>query len=456
MEDGSTVTVLLVGLVSGTTLLYALFLAAAEAILGTGSRDFASPEGLEYFGASGARRVVAKGESYLLVCHGGMLLSLVAGGVVLAALADREQVFERLAAHIGTFGVLVLLLALYAFFVVLLVQVVRAATCVNPEKMLSFIAYPLLFAGWICRPLILVLERVQRSLLALLRLPPPRGLELAVSSEEISAIVERSSEAGEIEEEEGEMIQGVIEFSDSVVREVMTPRKDIVAVEETATLTEIVEVFTRERLSRILIIGTDLDDVKGILLAKDLLPLVGKNVEGFNVRRYLRAPYTVPESKKTDELLQEFRERAIHFAVALDEHGGVAGVVTIEDLVEEIVGEIFDEFDKPEEEIGLRQTKSGDLIVDGSTILDDLNEEYSFDFPEGEYDTFAGFVIHLLGRIPSPGEVVQFDGITIKVEGVVGHRVTRLRIVHGRRGQAPADVEAPPQPVRNLVAGSKA
>ena len=453
--DGTSLTAFLL-IVIGATCLYAFFLAGAEAILNSGSRDFESPEGLEYFGASGARRICAKIDFYLLLCHGGVLVSLLCAGINLALAAYGAGPAAGLAERLG----LPLLVSLpvlglvYAFVAMLALQIIRAAACANPEKALCVVAYPLLFVGWLCRPVLVLVDRLQRSLLKLLRLPVPRGLELAVSSEEISAIVERSSEAGEIEEEEGDMIQGVIEFSDSVVREVMTPRKDIIAVEESASLAAIVEIFTRERLSRILVIGTDLDDVKGILLAKDLLPYVGKKVEEFDVRRYLRPPYTVPESKKTDELLQEFRERAIHFAVALDEHGGVAGVVTIEDLVEEIVGEIFDEFDKPEEEIGLRQTKSGDLIVHGSTILDDLNEEYAFDFPEGEYDTFAGFVIHQLGRIPSPGEVIQYNGITIKVEGVVGHRVTRLRILNGRKSAPPAEIAARSAAV-GAAAGSK-
>ncbi len=258
---------------------------------------------------------------------------------------------------------------------------------------------------------------------------PQKKIPEPASLEEIGEIVERSSEAGELEKDEGELIQGVLDFSDAVVREVMTPRKDVIAVKDDAGLDEIMEIFSRERFSRILVIGESLDDVKGILLAKDLLPLINTDISTFNIKNYIRTPYTVQETMKADDLLREFRKRVQYFAVVQDEHGGTAGVVTVEDLVEVIVGEIFDEFDVPEEEIDIKEAGDGALIVDGGALIDDLNNEYSFDFPLGEYDTIAGLIMDKLGKIPEPGETVSINNCTIKVEEVEGHRIVQVRII---------------------------
>jgi putative hemolysin len=259
-----------------------------------------------------------------------------------------------------------------------------------------------------------------------------------------------SNKAGQIEDDESEMIRHVFTFSDTIAREVMTPRKDIIAVEETASLEEVIAMFLRERISRILVTGTDLDDVKGVLLGKDLLNLLGKPASDFHLRKFLRPVFFVPNSKKVDELLQELRQEAIHFAVVLDEHGGVDGVVTLEDLIEEIVGEIFDEYDSPIEELDVRSLTTGDLVVEGSTMIDDLNSSRGLSIPRGHYDTIAGFVIHLLGRIPKTGEQVKWENYILKVENTFQNRITSVRIVaasrmsaaHANASAAPSAAEA--------------
>jgi CBS domain containing-hemolysin-like protein len=267
-------------------------------------------------------------------------------------------------------------------------------------------------------------------ILGLLRVDAPAERDFGVSADDISEMVELSSEAGEIEEEEREMIQSVITLSDTVVREIMTPRTDIVSVTRDMSLDEVVGVFAKEGLSRLLVIGNDLDDVQGVLIAKDLIPLVGKVEPDFNFTRLIRPVYFVLNNKKVDELLAEFKREAVHFAVVLDEHGGVDGLVTVEDLIEEIVGDIFDEHDVPAEELEVVRTKSGDLLIAGSALIEDLNQSHGFSFPTGEYDTLAGFVIHHLGRIPSTGEIMEVDGIRIRVEEISQNRVVRLRIMY--------------------------
>jgi CBS domain containing-hemolysin-like protein len=262
----------------------------------------------------------------------------------------------------------------------------------------------------------------------------PVERELAVSAEELSEIVEMSSDAGEIEEEEKEMIQGIFNFSDTVVREVMTPRKDIIALEESATFEEVIGVLQRERLSRIVVTGPELDDVRGVLLAKDFIDLLGKPLPRFELKRFMRPSYFVANTKKVDTLLQEFKRDAVHFAVVLDEHGGVDGVVTVEDLIEEIVGEIFDEHDIPVEEAGAQELSNGELLVDGSVLIDDLNTQFSLELPPGEYDTIAGLVIHHLGTIPHLGQEVAVGPLVLHVSEMNQNRITQVRL---RRSENP-------------------
>ncbi|RIL11256.1 MAG: hypothetical protein DCC75_02670, partial [Proteobacteria bacterium] len=179
---------------------------------------------------------------------------------------------------------------------------------------------------------------------------------------------------------------------------------------------------------RVLVTGTNLDDVKGVLIAKDLLRYLGKQPQEFDMAKTIRPAYFVPSSKKVDDLLGEFKREALHFAVVLDEHGGVDGVVTLEDLIEEIVGEIFDEYDSPLEEVDVFRTKSGELLIEGSALIDDLNAAYNLDIPAGDYDTVGGFVLNLLGHVPKIGECVEHDGMLYKVEGLEQNRITQLRV----------------------------
>jgi len=282
----------------------------------------------------------------------------------------------------------------------------------------------------VSRPFAFVMNGALNRILRSLRVEAPAEREFGISADEISEMVELSSEAGEIEEEEKEMIQSVITLSDTIVREIMTPRTDIVSVTKDMTLDEVVAVFVKEALSRLLVVGDDLDDVQGVLIAKDLMPLVGKVDPNFNFTRLIRPVYFVLNNKKVDELLAEFKREAVHFAVVLDEHGGVDGLVTVEDLIEEIVGDIFDEHDHPAEELAVVRTKSGDLIVSGGALIEDLNQNHGFCFPTGEYDTIAGLFIHHLGRIPSVGEIMESDGVRLRVEEIAQNRIVRIRVMY--------------------------
>jgi CBS domain containing-hemolysin-like protein len=213
----------------------------------------------------------------------------------------------------------------------------------------------------------------------------------------------------------------------------MTPRADIVSVPVDSTLTELIQVFTNERLSRLLVIGSGLDDVRGVLHAKDLLRIVARPEREFTVAHLMRPACAVAGERTVGDVLEQFRNHGIHFAVVLDEHGGVDGVVTVEDLLEEIVGEIFDEFDSPADEVEVRKTKSGDFLIDASMTISDFNERFKAHLPEGEYDTIAGFVLHQLSRLPETGEVVDCNRVRLKIEALEGNRITQLRVLKRRR-----------------------
>jgi putative hemolysin len=338
-----------------------------------------------------------------------------------------QQVYPQqpLIPGIAIFAVLLFVIAAVALSSV---TVAKAVAYALPEKVLLWMLYPLKFFNQLIKPFTYIPIFVSVRLLRFFALTLPTERELAVSAEELSEIVERSSEAGEIEDEERELIQGVVEFSDTLVKEVMTPRADIIFVKEGAALEAIKERFVESGFSRLLVVGDELDTVRGILIAKDLIPLAGKSAEDFDLPALLRPAHFVSVVQPVDEVLRELQREATHLAVVLDEHGGVDGIITMEDLVEEIVGEIFDEHDVPEDEEEVQETHSGDLLVDGGMLIDDLNQMHNFEFPTGEYDTLAGLVIHQLGHIPESGEEVEIEGVQIKVEEVSQSRVTLLRI----------------------------
>ncbi|MFM1847802.1 MAG: hypothetical protein RL417_1276 [Pseudomonadota bacterium] len=420
-------------LILGVSLVAAYVFFAAAAVVITRSRTKLLGEFVENkrFGASSAWSIAQSADKYLLVIQfGSFLAALLLGGVVFQFW--REEVFTdglalsavlELALKAGVVGAFLLLTLGCA-------QVAKAYAFAHPEAILCAFALPIRLWSTFSRPVAFLLVGALNRILGLLRVDAPAERDFGVSADDISEMVELSSEAGEIEEEEREMIQSVITLSDTVVREIMTPRTDIVSVTRDMSLDEVVGVFAKEGLSRLLVIGNDLDDVQGVLIAKDLIPLVGKVEPDFNFTRLIRPVYFVLNNKKVDELLAEFKREAVHFAVVLDEHGGVDGLVTVEDLIEEIVGDIFDEHDVPAEELEVVRTKSGDLLIAGSALIEDLNQSHGFSFPTGEYDTLAGFVIHHLGRIPSTGEIMEVDGIRIRVEEISQNRVVRLRIMY--------------------------
>jgi len=226
------------------------------------------------------------------------------------------------------------------------------------------------------------------------------------------------------------MIHSIFEFGDTIVREVMVPRPDMVAVESKATVEEVLDLIIKVGHSRVPVYEDGIDNVVGLVYAKDLLIYLNKAKPGQTaavLKKLMRAAYFVPETKRVSELLKEMQQKKTHMAIVLDEYGGTAGLVTIEDLLEEIVGEIFDEYDLEEAMVEILSDDS--YRIDGRAPMDEVRELLGVDLPEYGGETIGGFVYDLVGHIPVPGEVVEYDSLRFEVEKVTGRRISKIIIV---------------------------
>ncbi len=258
---------------------------------------------------------------------------------------------------------------------------------------------------------------------------PGKGLKEGpyVSEEELLALTDAAAEDDVIEQEERELIRSVFEFGDTVAREVMVPRPDMVAVEGGMSATDVIEIALRAGFSRIPVYDENIDNVVGVVFTKDLLRAEREGRADIDVRNLAREGLFVPESKPVAELMREMQHRKLHLAFVLDEFGDTAGLVTLEDLIEELVGEITDEYDV--EEAPIERLPNGDVRVNGKMPIDEVNDMLKIDLPEGDdWDTVAGLLFNRLGHVPVDGESVRCDGHTLTAERVQGRRIGRVRI----------------------------
>ena len=247
------------------------------------------------------------------------------------------------------------------------------------------------------------------------------------TEEEIKQLVDEDE--GELEKSTREMINNIFEFDDLVAGDIMTHRTDMVAVPDTATLYDVAKASIDEGCSRIPVYSEDLDNILGIIYVKDLLKFVGTEIsDKEELKDYIREPLYVPESIPCGRLFAKMTETRIQLAIVVDEYGGTAGLVTLEDIIEELVGEIEDEYDEEEESI--KKLDDATYIFEGVTDIEDAEKTLGVAFPEGDYDTLAGFVISRLGYLPSEGEdaVVEYENLTITVIEVTDRRIEKLRI----------------------------
>jgi len=308
----------------------------------------------------------------------------------------------------------------------------------NPERAALFMARPIYFLGRVLQPVGRILIVIANAIIS-----PFPGKTLPrgpfVTEEEIRHMVDVAEEEEEIEEDERELIHSVFEFGDTVVREVMVPRPDMVTARAEASLGEVLEVILRAGYSRIPIYEGDNDNITGVLYAKDLLKRMHEAQGEGKVSSLARAPLFVPEQKKVSELLREMQQQRVHMAIVIDEYGGTAGLVTIEDLIEEIVGEIVDEYDQ--EEPLVEPVDENTIRVDAKLPIDDVNELLEVELPHEEWDTVGGLVFGLTGRVPVPGETVRYDSLEFVTERVSGRRIQKvvIRKVAPPPGRQPAE-----------------
>jgi len=257
---------------------------------------------------------------------------------------------------------------------------------------------------------------------------PGKGLPQGpfVTEQEIRAMAEVASEEEVIEEGEKELIHSIFEFGDTLVREVMVPRPDLVAAPMNSSMRQVLDLVLRHGFSRIPVYRNTLDDIEGVVYAKDLLRHLHAGKENVSLDTIMREPFFVPETKKIDDLLREMQLRRVHIALVTDEYGSVAGLVTIEDLLEELVGEIADEYDREEPQI--EPVDDNTYRVNGRLSIDELNELLDAKLPHDEWDTVAGLMYGLLGAVPTQGETVTYDNISFMAEKVQGRRIAKVLV----------------------------
>ena len=316
------------------------------------------------------------------------------------------------------------------FLILVFGEITPKTVAIRNAERFSLFAAPIIFvSGIILKPLAYFIGFISRPFIYLLGGKAPEKGPF-VTEEEIKLILAAGEKEGVIEEEEREMITSIFEFGETVVREVMTPRPDITAVRGDRPLSEVIRAIVESGHSRIPIYETNLDNIIGAIYAKDLL----KTGAAADLRELLRPAVFIPETKKVAELMHEMQSARTHLAIIVDEYGMTSGVVTLEDLVEEIVGEIHDEFERGEKMI--EKIDENNFIVNGGVTIKDLNDRLKLSLPEKEkeYDTIGGFVFAELGKAPSVGDTVRYEDLVISVERILRRRITRLKITKVPRG----------------------
>ena len=359
----------------------------------------------------------------------GFLAAAFAGASVAGQLADWLRSVGPLSASADVLALLIVTLIVSLVTIVFGELVPKTLALAHAERYALALARPVEVLGALLAPVVWFLTTVTHGITRLLGVRDVS--DEAITSEELRILVERGGEQGTIEAEEEQMIGGVLELGEHRAHEVMVARVDIVALAVDASLGEIVQTIVSEGHSRIPVYEDSIDNIVGMLYAKDLLPyLVGEDRPPA-IRRLVRTPLFVPESMLVDDLLHSLQRRRVHIAIVLDEHGGTAGLVTIEDLIEEIVGEIQDEYD--EEEPMIVPLGEHEARIDGRADVDDLLEHFDTALEgddQEEFDTVGGLIYHHIGGVPKVGDTVEVDGLRITVEATDGRRVRTVNVVH--------------------------
>jgi CBS domain containing-hemolysin-like protein len=324
-------------------------------------------------------------------------------------------------------GAIVALLCITYLHVVFGELAPRSAALARPEIFAKWLAPPLLVFAWVVTPFTFILNNSAILVLRLFGQRPDIGHESVHSPDELRMLVEQSQEQGAIESTDADLLDAVFEFSEKNAREVMTPRTDIVAMPVGASLDDAIAIVEEARFSRYPVYEESIDQVVGMLHVKDLLGALHEDLDSFVVKDIMRAIHVVPGSREVEEVLADFKKLKEHMAIVLDEYGGTAGLVTMEDLLEEIVGEILDEYDETTE---LRAPLAADglTLVQGARSIRDVNADFDLTVPEADYTTIGGYVFGALGRLPVVGDRITGGGATFTVREMDGRRIEMLSL----------------------------
>ncbi len=340
---------------------------------------------------------------------------------------------------------LVVITLLLSYFTLVFGELVpKRLAMQNYEKISFTVSRPLSILYKIEKPIVALLSASTNGMLRLLGIDPSQKPE-EVTEEEIRMMIDVGNESGTIEQSEKDMLHNIFDFDDRIVDEIMTHRTEITAVDINSSLSEIIDIALEEGYSRMPVYEDDLDNIVGILYIKDLLKLVlEQSTENFDIRDYMRKALYIPETNRCKDLFQEFQKTKVQMAVIVDEYGGTSGIVTMEDLIESIVGNIQDEYDDEEEEI--RFISDNIYEIDGMFALDKIEKLFNIKFSQDEdydYDTISGYITGFLGRIPSRDEhpVITVDNVDFEVLNVEEHRITAVQAVIKPREEADEEIE---------------
>ena len=300
----------------------------------------------------------------------------------------------------------------------------KTSATLYSETMALRFAKPIYMIMQVLTPVIFIVDKLSQGVLRLLHVDPNKKQD-AITEDELRTIVEVSHEEGVIESDEKKMIYNVFDFGDSVAKDIMVPRIDMTFIDVNATFSEVIEVFREVKYTRYPVYEETTDNVIGIINIKDLL--LTENQKKFCIRDYLREPLYTYEFKKTADLMVELRKTQNNIAIVLDEYGATAGLITLEDMLEEIVGEIRDEYDEDEEDL-IRRIGPREYVVEAAMKLDDLNDQLGLDLESEDYDSIGGFIIGLLDHLPEEGEEVTHRNLRLVVDQVDRNRIDKIHL----------------------------
>jgi Hemolysins and related proteins containing CBS domains len=354
----------------------------------------------------------------------------------LASASAATSLSQKLSAFLSQFGVpasrqisIIFITLLLSFFTLVLGELFpKRVALQNADRIALKVVKPILVIYHLTLPFVKLLTKCTNLLLRIFNIDI-NDLEEKVSEEEIRMMINVGEENGVINETEKEMLEGIFEFDDTLAREIMTPRTDVFMVDVNSYPEKTIDKILEEQYSRVPVYEEDIDNIIGILYMKDLFTYIRNNsIKDINIRSIARQAFFVPESKNIDTLFKELQSSKNYMAILIDEYGGFSGIVTIEDLIEEVMGNIFDEHDIKDEDV--IQIDSSTYLVKGITSIDDINNILDLDIPTNNFDTIGGFVISLLGTIPKINEehTIEYEGITFKVEEVSEKRIEKVKI----------------------------